>query len=105
MSVIVGRLKRAELLPGMRSEPREYVERGQCFFAFECEEGMLGPYIERLGDTSLVYSSDYPHWDSDFPGTVEAVRNRNAALGEATLARILGGNAARLYGLEVPAAL
>ena len=98
------REKRAELLPDMRSNPREYLERGQCWFSFECEERMLGAYVERLGDTSLVYSSDYPHWDSDFPGTVAAVRRDNAALGEAGLARILGGNAARLYGLEVPAA-
>lgn len=97
------REKRAELLPGMRSEPREYLERGQCWFAFECEETLLGPYVERLGDTSLVYSSDYPHWDSDFPGTVDTVRRVNAGLGEAGLARILGGNAARLYGLEVAA--
>ena len=99
------REKRAELLPAMRSRPRDYLERGQCWFSFECEETMLEPYVERLGDSSLVYSSDYPHWDSDFPGTVETVRRENAQLGEATLARILGANASRLYGLEVPAAL
>jgi predicted TIM-barrel fold metal-dependent hydrolase len=49
-----------------------------------------------------VYSSDYPHWDSDFPGTVDTVRRRNAALGDATLGHILGGNALRLYALESP---
>jgi uncharacterized protein len=94
--------KRSELLPGMRSEPREYLDRGQCFFSFECEESLLACYIEHLGDGSLVYSSDYPHWDSDFPGTVDTVRRRNAALGDATLGHILGGNALRLYALEAP---
>jgi predicted TIM-barrel fold metal-dependent hydrolase len=92
--------KRGELLAGMRSEPREYLERGQCYFSFECEESLLGCYVEHLGDSSLVYSSDYPHWDSDFPGTVTAVRGRNGGLGDATLSRLLGGNAMRLYGLE-----
>jgi uncharacterized protein len=94
------REKRRELLPDMRSEPREYLERGQCFFSFECDERLLDCYVEHLGDGSLVYASDYPHWDSDFPGTVETVRERNAGLGQATLARLLGQNAARLYAIS-----
>jgi len=94
------REKRRELLPEMRSEPREYLERGQCFFAFECEEPLLDCYVEHLGSGSLVYSSDYPHWDSDFPGTVETVRHRNARLGEAALGELLGANAMRLYSLS-----
>lgn len=91
--------KRPELIPGMTSEPRELIERGQCYFSFEAEEPLLETYIEHLGDTSLVYASDYPHWDSDFPGTVEAVRTLAKGLGDDTTARILGGNAQRLYGL------
>lgn len=94
------REKRRELLPGMKVEPRDYLERGQCFFSFECEESLLECYVEHLGDRSLVYSSDYPHWDSDFPGTVETVRRKNSGLSDARLARILGGNAQRLYALE-----
>jgi predicted TIM-barrel fold metal-dependent hydrolase len=98
------REKRPELLPAMTSDVRDHIERGQCFFSFEAEEPLLGPYVEHLGDTSLVYASDYPHWDSDFPGTVAEVRSRAAAagLGDATVGRILGGNAARLYSLPMP---
>ncbi|TMC51254.1 MAG: amidohydrolase [Chloroflexi bacterium] len=92
--------KRRELLPQMRSEPRDYLARGQAFFSFECEEPLLETYVQHLGHESLVFASDYPHWDSDFPGTVTAVRASGAALGDRVLADILGGNAVRLYGLR-----
>ncbi|MGH9137574.1 MAG: amidohydrolase family protein [Acidimicrobiales bacterium] len=90
--------KLPHLLPGGVSDPRALVERGQCYFSFEAEEPMLAEYVEHLGDSSLVYASDYPHWDSDFPGTVEEIRR--SGLPEPTLARALGENAARLYGLN-----
>ena len=91
--------KKHDLLPGMKSDPRELVARGQCFFSFECEERLLEEYVAHLGDTSIVYASDYPHWDSDFPGTVDEARARAAPLGDEAVARLLAGNAARLYGL------
>jgi predicted TIM-barrel fold metal-dependent hydrolase len=96
--------KRPELLPGLRTDPRELLARGQCFFSFEAEEPMLGPCVEQLGDGWLVYASDYPHWDCDFPGTVTEVRERAAAggLGADTIARLLGENARRLYALPAP---
>jgi hypothetical protein len=89
-----------EVVPDAKSDPQEYVDRGQCYFAFECEDPFLGTYVERLGSDSVVFSSDYPHWDSDFPGTVAEVRTENADLGEEVLAKALGGNARRLYGLD-----
>lgn len=83
------------------SDPRAIVERGQCWFSFEAEESLLATYVEHLGDRSLVYASDYPHWDSDFPGTVEEVRRQAVAqtLPDDTLHRILAANAADLYRL------
>ncbi len=89
--------KLPDLLGDGVGDPRDFLERGQCYFSFEAEETLLETYVEHLGDTSLVYASDYPHWDSDFPGTVEAVRARG--LPDESLARALGGNALRLYGL------
>jgi uncharacterized protein len=94
------REKRGDMVPDMASDPRDYIERGQCFFAFECEEPLLEPYVEHLGADSLVFSSDYPHWDCDYPGTVETARAAAAPLGDDVVNRILGTNAARLYGLD-----
>ena len=88
------------LVPACLTDPREHVARGQCYFSFEAEESLLDVYVERLGDESLVYASDYPHWDSDFPGTVDEVRRRAAALSEKSVQNALGANAQRLYGLR-----
>jgi predicted TIM-barrel fold metal-dependent hydrolase len=96
--------KRGDLLPHMTSDPRELIERGQCFFSFECDEHLLEPYVEHLGADSLVFSSDYPHWDCNYPGSVETARAISKGLGEDVTAKILGGNAIRLYGLDRVAA-
>ncbi len=92
--------KRGDLLPHMRSDPREIIQRGQCFFSFECEEPLLEPYVQHLGAASLVFSSDYPHWDCDYPGTVETARANAKTLGEDLVDQIMGRNAMRLYGLD-----
>jgi predicted TIM-barrel fold metal-dependent hydrolase len=91
--------KRPELLPLMRSDPRELLARGQIYVSFECDEPLLETCVEHLGDGWLVYASDYPHWDSDFPGTVAEVRRLAANLGEHTTSKLLGTNARRLYSL------
>lgn len=86
-------------LPAMKTDPVEIMARGQCYFSFECEDRLLDSYVQHLGADSLVYASDYPHWDSDFPGTVTETRGRAAHLGEVAISKLLGANAARLYGL------
>ena len=93
------REKRAELLPEMTTDPRELLQRGQVFFSFEAEEPLLEMCVEQLGPDAWVYASDYPHWDSDFPGTVDECRAMSASLGAEVTANLLGGNAARLYNL------
>lgn len=91
--------KLPHLLEAVTVDPHEYIDRGQCFFSFEAEEPLLDPFVEHLGSDSLVYASDYPHWDCDFPGTVAEVKRRAKGLGDDVTAKILGENARRLYGL------
>jgi len=93
------REKRPSMIPGMKSHPRDLLERGQCFFSFECEEPMLEPYLDHLGPASLVFSSDYPHWDCEFPGTVDRLATTASSLTPDVLAAVAGENAVRLYGL------
>ena len=50
-------------------------------------------------ERTAVFASDYPHWDSDFPGTVDEVRRLSTGLGDDVTAKLLGDNAARLYSL------
>jgi hypothetical protein len=93
--------KLGPMLPAMQRDPRELLERGQCFFSFEAEEPLLDVCVQELGTGPWVYASDYPHWDSDFPGTVEECRAKCAAAGfdDTTTSALLGGNAEQLYGL------
>jgi predicted TIM-barrel fold metal-dependent hydrolase len=46
-------------------------------------------------ETQLLYSSDYPHWDFDLPSTIYDL----PFLSEKAKHNILGGTAARLFGL------
>ncbi len=91
--------KLSHLLPAVRTDPREILARGQCFFSFEAEEPLLAMCVAELGPDPWMYASDYPHWDSDFPGTVTECRAMTEPLGEAVATKVLGANAARFYGL------
>src|SRR5205823_7480414 len=51
-------------------------------------------------DSQLLYASDWPHWDFDAPSSI----TRLPFLNEQAKRNILGLNAARLFGLDVPAA-
>ncbi|HLK12902.1 MAG TPA: amidohydrolase family protein [Candidatus Binatia bacterium] len=90
--------KRGRQVPGCRRRPSEYAERGQCVFACEPEEHGIAYAAARLGADRIMYASDYPHWDSDFPDTVAPIRERPDLTADAKTA-ILGGTAARLYGV------
>jgi hypothetical protein len=94
------RAKRGDMLPAMTSSAVEFVERGQCYFSIECEDPFLEQYVEHLGADSVVFASDYPHWDADFPGTVDEMRTTASKLGDDIAAKVLGDNALRLYGLR-----
>jgi predicted TIM-barrel fold metal-dependent hydrolase len=50
-------------------------------------------------DTQLLYSSDWPHWDFDLPRSITTL----PFLSEQSKQNILGLNAARLFGLPLPA--
>jgi predicted TIM-barrel fold metal-dependent hydrolase len=47
-------------------------------------------------ETQLVWSSDYPHWDFDLPSTIYDL----PFLNETAKRNILGGTAAKLFGLD-----
>lgn len=91
--------KRGDLTPGWRTDPAELVARGQCWFTFEAEDPFLGHYVEHLGADSVMFASDYPHWDCEFPGAVEEARENAADVDETIVAKVMGENAQRFYRL------
>jgi predicted TIM-barrel fold metal-dependent hydrolase len=55
--------------------------------------------IDALGPDFVMYASDYPHWDGEFPESTRALRSR-ADLSDTARRKVLGENAVRFYGLS-----
>ncbi len=89
--------KRPGEMPELSHPPSSFVTDGRVVVSCEPEEHGIAYAAERLGAGAIVYASDYPHWDAEFPGSVAAIRDR-ADLAPATRRAILGENARRLFG-------
>ncbi|HLN17403.1 MAG TPA: amidohydrolase family protein [Acidimicrobiales bacterium] len=84
--------------PHMTHLPSEYFAR-QCWISFEVDEQTLPALVPFVGEERIVWGSDYPHHDATFPGAVEALRATIGPCRPSVQARVLGQNAADLYGL------
>lgn len=77
-------------------KPSEYFRR-QCFTSVEADEEPGKYAIDWIGDDNIVFSTDYPHFDSRYPESVEMLLT--LGFPEESLRKILWDNCARLYGL------
>jgi len=80
--------------------PSEYFRR-QCYVSFEPGEWNLAASAEFLGSDRILWASDYPHPDIEFPGAVRELRESLASLPRADQQRIAGGNAIAAYRLPL----
>jgi predicted TIM-barrel fold metal-dependent hydrolase len=55
---------------------------------------------DMIGVTQLMWGSDYPHFDSTFPKSREAIERNFEGVPDHERELILGGNMVRVYGLE-----
>jgi predicted TIM-barrel fold metal-dependent hydrolase len=77
--------------------PSEFFKR-QCWISTEHEKE-LPMTVELIGDDNIVFSSDYPHGDSDFPHAVDEFLEL-PGVSQDTRRKILWDNCARLYDLS-----
>jgi uncharacterized protein len=85
--------------PLCKEEPRVYMTSGRLFYSFEPEEKTL-PYVAQwVGEDQLLYASDYPHWDSEWPDTTRTLLDRDD-LSPALKRKLLCDNALRFYGIQ-----
>jgi predicted TIM-barrel fold metal-dependent hydrolase len=77
-------------------KPSEYFKR-QCWISTEHEKE-LPMIISLMGDDRIVFSTDYPHGDSDFPRAVEEFLDMDG-VSKDSQKKILWDNCARLYDL------
>ncbi len=85
--------------PYLTKLPSEYIKSGRIYFGVECEEKTIPDGVRWGLEDTLLYSSDYPHWDGDWPHTVSSVRERED-LSESVKRKMLHDNAARFYNLQ-----
>lgn len=86
------------MVPWLTMPPSEYFRR-QCFISAEPDEQTLPYVVERVGADRLVFGTDYPHFDTKFPGAVAELRGRPDLSPEAKQ-QIMWENPAQLYGLK-----
>jgi predicted TIM-barrel fold metal-dependent hydrolase len=84
--------------PYLNKLPSEYVASGRIFFGVECGEKTIPDGIRWGLEHTLLYSSDYPHWDGDWPHTIRKVRERTD-LSDTAKKNMMHDNAARFYRL------
>jgi len=86
--------------PKLAAPPSEYVKR-QCFVTLGADRA---PLLTReiTGVEPLLWASDYPHPEGTFPESQAVVERIFEGVPEDEMLAIVGGNAARLYGVDLP---
>ena len=80
------------------SKPPSAYFTSNCYVGTEADESELRYTVDALGDANIVFSSDYPHHDSEFPEAVEQFLGHDDLTNEAKR-KILWDNCAALYAL------
>jgi uncharacterized protein len=88
--------------PLIETAPSEILAR-QCFVSVEGDERSLPPLVGTIGEDVLFWASDFPHFDGHFPGAVTEAIEGMASLPERVKRKVLGENAARMYGIPLAA--
>jgi predicted TIM-barrel fold metal-dependent hydrolase len=82
----------------LKHAPSEYVTSGRFFCSIEMHEGedMFNSVTSFVGDDVLMYASDYPHSECQFPNSVDNVLCWSS-LRPGTQRKLLWNNATRFY--------
>lgn len=88
--------------PKMKALPSEYY-RNNCFASFGEDRAAIELCESFDLQNNLMWANDYPHHEGSWPHSDEAIRRTfQDKVDEATREKLLGLNAARCFGFEVP---
>jgi len=85
--------------PICKKKPSEYLTSDRIYYGCEPEEKMMGYVVGEIGSETLMYASDYPHWDMSWPDSAIIIWRREDLSLEAKK-NILENNARRFYNLS-----
>ncbi|MCH2531324.1 MAG: amidohydrolase [Dehalococcoidia bacterium] len=83
--------------PFLTKLPSEYF-KSNCYVGTEADEAELGYTVDAIGNKNIVFSSDYPHHDSEFPESVNEFLSHED-ISKETKQRILWDNCTKLYAI------
>jgi len=81
--------------------PTEYFKR-QMHACFWFEDAGVADAVHALGDTNVMFETDYPHPTCLYPDSLPAAAGVIRSLPAQSRRRVMGENAARLYNLPLP---
>ena len=82
-----------------RPRPSEIVRSDQLILTCESEESGLGRVLEVAGPATVLYASDYCHWDCHFPYSVKDIVDARD-LNDDQREKILSRNAIDFFNLK-----
>ena len=85
--------------PLCKQKPSEYLTAGNIYYGCEPEEKMISYVANEIGSETLMYASDYPHWDMSWPESA-VILWRREDLSLETKKNILETNAKRFYNFN-----
>ena len=83
-------------------EPPSFYYRRQCFSTFIEDAAGLALAEEWDLIDNIMWSNDYPHHEGSWPHSAEAIERELGPLDEGDRAKVLGLNAARVFGFPIP---
>ncbi|GMU79482.1 MAG: amidohydrolase [Acidimicrobiia bacterium] len=83
--------------PGVKELPSDYFKRQMYLTFVEDARGLRDRH--ELGVENLMWSTDYPHPQCSWPNSLAVIERQFAGIPEVERDLIVGGNAARVYGL------
>ena len=63
--------------PLCKKKPSEYLSSENIYYGCEPEEKMISYVVKEIGSKTLMYASDYPHWDMSWPESASILWNRD----------------------------
>ncbi len=91
-----------ENAPGLKSRlsltPKEFFQRN-IYATMWFEKANVVDVVAAVGEDNILFETDFPHPTCLFPDPLTTAARNMGALSQAAQRKILGENAARLYGL------
>lgn len=86
--------------PQLPELPSVYFRR-QCFATFQEDHAGLAAVEENDLVANVLWANDYPHHEGSWPHSAASVERQMVRLSDDARSKILGLNAARIFGLPV----